>query len=82
MESVDPLLFEQTNIVDLDFRSSGIQVGKRSFMNLEVTLFIKEHMDFKSSYLETGKTKYVSHYNDRIDEFRVFYLTQNKNVKV
>jgi len=51
LESVDPLLFEKHNIVDLDLRSSGIQLGKRSFMNLEVTLFVKEQIDFKSLIL-------------------------------
>lgn len=51
LEVVDPLIFEKNNIVDLDLRSSGIQLGKRSFMNLEITLFVKEHMDFKSIIL-------------------------------
>ena len=51
LESVDPLIFEKDNIVDLDLRSSGIQLGKRSFMNLEVTLFVKEPIDFKSLIL-------------------------------
>lgn len=51
LESVDPLIFEKHNIVDLDLRSSGIQLGKRSFMNLEVTLFVKEQIDFKSLIL-------------------------------
>lgn len=51
LEVVDPLFFEKHNIVDLDLRSSGIQIGKRSFMNLEVTLFLKEHMEFKSLIL-------------------------------
>ena len=36
LEVVDPLIFEKNNIVDLDLRSSGIQLGKRSFMNLEI----------------------------------------------
>jgi len=51
LETVDPLIFEKHNIVDLDLRSSGIQLGKRSFMNLEVTLFVKEQIDFKSLIL-------------------------------
>ena len=51
LDVVDPLVFEKHNIVDLDLRSSGIQVGKRSFMNLEITLFLKEHMEFKSIML-------------------------------
>ena len=51
LDVVDPIIFEKHNIVDLDLRSSGIQLGKRSFMNLEMTLFVKEHIDFKSLIL-------------------------------
>ena len=34
-------LFEQKFIVDLDLRSSGLTMGKKSFLNLEVILFIR-----------------------------------------
>ena len=60
LESVDPLLFEKHNIVDLDLRSSGIQLGKRSFMNLEVTLFVKEQIDFKSLILRDRVKRIVN----------------------
>ena len=52
LESVDPLTFEQKNIVDLDLRSSGIQLGKRSFMNLEITLFLEKELDFKDPQIK------------------------------
>jgi len=51
LDVVDQLTFEKHNIVDLDLRSSGIQLDKRSFMNLEITLFLKEHTEFKSIIL-------------------------------
>lgn len=51
LEIIDQTIFEKHNIVDLDLRSSGIQLDKRSFMNLEITLFLKEHIDFKSIIL-------------------------------
>ena len=35
----DPL-FKEQSIVDLDIRTKGIQLEKRSFMNLEITLYV------------------------------------------
>jgi hypothetical protein len=35
-------------IVDLDIRESGIKLGKRSFMNCEVTFFMKEALSINS----------------------------------
>ena len=52
LEVVDQFIFEKHYIVDMDLRSSGIQIGKRSFMNLEITLYLKSHMDFKSIILK------------------------------
>jgi len=83
LESVDPLTFEQKNIVDLDLRSSGIQLGKRSFMNLEITLFIKNPVDFKSPILRQ-KIKDIcnSVYNDELVNSEYFTFYKTKSVKV
>ena len=52
LEVVDNNIFEKNCIVDLDLRTSGIQLEKRSFMNLEITLFVKDkNTDFKSIIL-------------------------------
>lgn len=40
--------FKPQSIVDLDVRTKGIKMEKRSFMNLEITLFTEEHFDVKS----------------------------------
>ena len=40
-------LFKQQSIVDLDIRTKGIKVEKKSFMNLEITLYVNEHIDVK-----------------------------------
>ena len=37
------------NIVDLDIRTSGIRKNKRSYMNCEITLFLKQEEDIKSN---------------------------------
>jgi hypothetical protein len=41
-------LFKKESIVDLDIRTKGIKLNKRSFMNLEITLFVAKHFDVKS----------------------------------
>ena len=40
LEVIDITIFERKQIVDLDLRTSGIQKNKKSFLNLELTLFI------------------------------------------
>ena len=44
--------FKKENIVDLDVRTKGIKLEKKSFMNLEITLFVNDKTtDFKSLLL-------------------------------
>jgi hypothetical protein len=45
--------FKKESIVDLDIRTKGIKLEKRSFMNLEITLFVENHFDVKSSQVKT-----------------------------
>ena len=40
--------FKEQSIVDLDIRTKGIKLEKRSFMNLEVTLYVDKQFDVKS----------------------------------
>ena len=50
LEVAEPTTFEKKYIVDLDLRTSGIQKNKKSFLNLEITLFIHNQVtDFKLS---------------------------------
>ena len=44
--------FKKESIVDLDIRTKGIKLDKRSFMNLEITLFVENHFDVKSSQVK------------------------------
>ena len=81
-EICDPLVFEKFNIVDLDLRSSGIQKGKRSFMNLEITLFVKESTDFKSLILrEKIKDILRAVYKDNIKGINYFKVHKSKSTK-
>jgi hypothetical protein len=45
--------FKQQSIVDLDIRTKGIKLEKRSFMNFEVTLYVEKQFDVKSKELKT-----------------------------
>jgi hypothetical protein len=52
-ETLNKDIFNEKFIVDLDLRSSGIQLGKKSFMNLECFLYVNEETDFKSFRLKS-----------------------------
>jgi len=40
--------FRKENIVDIDIRTKGIKMEKKSFMNIEITLFTVGNFDIKS----------------------------------
>ena len=40
--------FKRESIVDLDIKTSGIKTNKRSFMDLEITLYVDKHFDVRS----------------------------------
>jgi len=77
-------IFDDKFIVDLDLRTSGLQIKKKSFMNLEITLFLNQEIDFKSTKLK----KYLKNLTKEIysevfvgNEYFKFYLTKNGNTK-
>ena len=45
--------FKKESIVDLDIRTKGIKMNKRSFMNLEITLFVDNFFDVKSQNIKS-----------------------------
>jgi hypothetical protein len=80
LEVVDHTTFEKKQIVDLDLRTSGIQKNKKSFLNLELTLFIhKENVDFKSLILRSKiKNVLQSIYKDDLKNSKYFTLSRTK----
>jgi hypothetical protein len=81
LEVTDNSLFDKKQIVDLDLRTSGIQKNKRSFLNLEITLYLnKENLDFKSIYLrEKIKLMINSIYTDDLKNSKYFTLSKTKD---
>jgi len=80
LEVVDFTLFERKQIVDLDLRTSGIQKNKKSFLNLEITLFVHEkNVDFKSLILRSKIKKIISSvYYDDLKKSKYFTLSKTK----
>jgi len=80
LEVIDNTIFERKQIVDLDLRTSGIQKNKKSFFNLELTLFIhNQFIDFKSLMLK-NKIKNIlnSIYKDDLKNNKYFTLSKSK----
>ena len=81
-EIADSNTFKETNIVDLDLRTSGIVHGKKSFMNLEITLFLNENTDFKDPQLKEKLKKIAKAiYVDNFKNNEYFDFTISKKVK-
>lgn len=86
LDSLDKTIFDDKFIVDLDLRSSGLTLGKKSFLNLEINLYLKEeNLDFKSVTLkDTLKklSKDVFQNGFLENKYFTFYLTKRDKVKV
>lgn len=85
-ESLNNKIFDTKFIVDLDLRSSGLNLGKKSFMNLEVNFYvIEENLDFKSKQIKNTLLKITNKiFNDNFydNNYFKFYLTKKiKSVK-
>jgi hypothetical protein len=78
-ESINTDFFSEKFIVDLDLRTSGIQLHKKSFMNLEINLFTKKELDFKGSLLKESVKKIIKEiYRDCIIKNDYFTFSSSK----
>lgn len=78
----NPLLKRQS-LVDLDIRTKGIKKNKRSFMNLEVTLFVNQHFDVKSDDTKSMIKEYVVEIIDNLlTDKNLYNFNLRKNDKV
>jgi hypothetical protein len=55
-ENLDKTFFYENFIVDLDLRSSGLSLNKKSFMFIEVTVYPKKFIKFNSEALTNQVT--------------------------
>jgi hypothetical protein len=77
--SIDTSVFTKQSIVDLDLRTSGINYGKKSFLNLEINLFTEKEFDFKSNEIKNSIKKIINNiqdYNILSNKYFNFTLTK------
>jgi len=86
LDSLDKTLFDGKFIVDLDLRSSGLQKGKKSFLNLEINFYLTgKETDFKSRRIKDSlkkMCKQIFQENFTNNEYFKFQLTKTKKTKV
>ena len=85
-ETINKKIFTDKFIVDLDLRSSGLQKGKKSFLNLEINFYLTgDENDFKSRRLKESLKKICKQlFQDNFtnNEYFKFQLTKTKKTKV
>ena len=78
-ESINPKLFKEKSIVDLDLRTSGISKGKKSFFNLEINLYTLCEMDFKCNEIKDSVKQIVRNiFKNNIIENKHFEFSISK----
>ena len=71
--------FREQCIVDLDIRTKGIKLEKRSFMNLEVTLYVNKQFDVKSKEIKnTIKDILIGTIETGLSDKNLFNFNKNK----
>jgi len=83
-ESINNQIFDEKFIVDLDLRSSGLNLNKKSFMNLEINFYlIQENLDFKGEEIKKSLqqiTQQIFKDNFLDNENFNFYLTKKSKL--
>lgn len=80
LEVYNKSLFKEHFIVDLDLRTSGIKVDKASFLNLEITFFTKENVEFKSENLSKELNHVLKEVHDNVlKKSKYFTIQYSKN---
>jgi hypothetical protein len=71
--------FKDQSIVDLDIRTKGIKLEKRSFMNLEITLYVNDQFDIKSKDIKNIlKDLFENIIDDGISDKKLFNFYKSK----
>ena len=71
--------FREQSIVDLDIRTKGIKLEKRSFMNMEVTLYVNKQFDVKSKEIKSNvKDILISIIDNGLNDKKLFNFNKSK----
>jgi hypothetical protein len=83
-DNIDKTLFDDKFIIDMDLRTSGLHMKKKSFLNLEINLYLIDEVDFKDIKLKRKLKSIIKGIYDDVlnkNEYFKFYLTKNGNIK-
>jgi hypothetical protein len=84
-ETINKEIFTDKFIVDLDLRSSGLHLGKKSFMNLEINFYLQEEgLDIKGIEIKNSLqeiTKKIFKTNFLNNQYFKFYLTKKSKIE-
>lgn len=71
--------FKKESIVDLDIRTKGIKMNKRSFMSLDITLFVDKHFDIKTQNIKGMFKNFMCNSIDQcLSDKNLFNFNKNK----
>jgi len=77
--NIDSEFFKKESIVDLDIRTKGIKLEKKSFMNLEITLFVLKQFDIKEKHIKSFiKTLSENIIDNHLADKNLFNFHKNK----
>ena len=72
--------FKPESIVDLDIKTNGIKTNKKSFMDLEITLYVSKQFDVRSNEVKDIISNLSKNIIDTIlTEKSLFNFFENKN---
>ena len=72
-------IFKKESIVDLDIKTKGVKLNKKSFMNLEITLYVNKDFDFKCTDLKNDvKTIIKSVIDEHLTDKNLFNFYKHK----
>ncbi len=79
-QNINPQLFiSNHHIVDIDVKDSRITFNKASYLNVEITLFVKNQKSILSNTIKTDMTRFISEILKPIEQSNNFEFNINKN---
>jgi len=67
------LFFNTRTIIDFDMRTSGIEYGKRSYMNCEITLFQKNTFKLQEKLIQDSFDKLISNVINNVLDDNIYF---------
>ena len=81
LEIINKQIFKEFFIVDMDLRTSGIKLTKSSFLNLEITLFTKDNVEFKSENMTIEMSNIIKEIYTKVLSNSKYFTIQYSKTK-